>query len=102
LLRGLFRLSDFFGGDRWLFTEMSDVRVHANRDPPSAGVLQVNPSANPQTIDRAKRDGSRRHGVYRVVGDELVWAWDEGGVGRPSSFDPAEGVIVWTLRRVKK
>jgi uncharacterized protein (TIGR03067 family) len=92
----------FFEGDRWVFSG------------PSAGLIDVNGvryvgstsfrvdlSFNPPHIDAAHEDGSRGRGVYRRTGDVLEWVEDADG-GRPPSFDPAAGVYLWTLRRVKK
>jgi hypothetical protein len=40
-------------------------------------------------------------GIYWRVGNELLWAFSVGD-DRPSSYEPAPGVKLYRLRRVKK
>jgi len=54
------------------------------------------------TIDLTTSRGEVRRGIYRRAGDELIWATNQSSGPQPSSFDPAPGIVVWTLRRVRK
>jgi uncharacterized protein (TIGR03067 family) len=67
-----------------------------------ADSVWVDPAADPPHADMVFSDGGRRPGIYLRSGDNLLWAWGEFHRSRPSSFDPAPGVTVWTLRRVMK
>jgi hypothetical protein len=63
--------------------------------------LRADPSADPPHVDLL--DGSLPiRGVYRRDGDMLIWTIQNGPGPRPPSLEPAPGVTVWTLRRVKK
>ena len=65
--------------------------------------VRVDPYRSPSQVDEVRENGRIDRGVYRRVGDEVLWAESTRPSGpRPSSFDPAPGVMVWTLRRVKK
>ena len=68
----------------------------------SPSTLCVDVAACPATIDDACESGHGRLGIYRRVGDVLLWADANPGEPRPSSFEPADGVLLWTLRRVRK
>jgi uncharacterized protein (TIGR03067 family) len=68
----------------------------------SSTTLRVDAAACPATIDERCESGRRRLGIYRRVGDELLWADANPGEPRPSSFEPADGVLLWMLRHVKK
>jgi uncharacterized protein (TIGR03067 family) len=90
--------------DRWRFVGVSAVVVGATQGPRGQSNLHVNPATDPPMIEREMLDGRIFLGIYRRTSDELLWA--DGGLKgnepRPSSFEPAPGVFVWTLRRVKK
>jgi uncharacterized protein (TIGR03067 family) len=89
-------------GDRWRFAGTTAVRIDAIHGKAGQSDVQVNPAAVPPTIDRKEElDDEVHRGVYRRTGDQLVWALIYRG-RQPSSFEPAPGVLLWTLRRVKK
>ena len=90
--------TSLYKGGRWTFAGPTARRTGSN----PYGV-RADPSAPPPTLDLTTRSGKVRGGIYRLSGDEMHWV--DGHMpqgGRPSSFEPAPGVIVWTLRRVKK
>jgi uncharacterized protein (TIGR03067 family) len=101
---------DMEGGDetprfkayRWAFTGTSAALITARGGPLWTTTVRVDPAAAMPVIDRERPDHSVSLGVYRRTGDELLWAAELIEERRPSSFDPAPGVIVWTLRRVRK
>jgi hypothetical protein len=66
------------------------------------GNVRADSAADPRRIDVAVPEGVLRRTAYRRDGYELTWAWGRAAGPLPSSFDPAPGVTVWTLRRVKK
>jgi uncharacterized protein (TIGR03067 family) len=93
-----------FKGFRWVFAGASARLVS-----PAGGTLRplnVRADAARRTSeadDPFAPDCPPQRGIYSRSGDALLWAMGvPGASGRPSSFDPAPGVIVWTLRRVKK
>ena len=90
--------TSLYKGERWTFAGPAAQRTRAN-----PYEVRADPSARPMTLDLTTRSGKVRRGICRLSGDEMLWVngFMRGG-GRPSSFDPASGVIVWTLRRVRK
>jgi uncharacterized protein (TIGR03067 family) len=91
-----------FKGDSWRLTATSAVRLDATQGQEYRADVRVGPAADPPAIDLTNSRGQVRRGIYRRAGDELIWAMNQSSGPRPSSFDPALGVVVWTLRRVKK
>jgi hypothetical protein len=93
-----------FKGDIWRFTGASAVRIDAQQGQEYRADVRINPAADTPALDLTTSRGEVHRGIYRRAGDELLWA--DGGLRgnerRPSSFEPAPGVTVWTLRRVKK
>jgi uncharacterized protein (TIGR03067 family) len=94
--------SELFKGDSWRFTGPSAVRIDATQGSEYQADVRINPAADTPAIDLTTSRGEVRRGIYRRAGDELIWVMDRGSGRRPSSFDPAPGVEVWTLRCVKK
>jgi uncharacterized protein (TIGR03067 family) len=101
----------FFGGvdetplfkdDRWRFTATSAVRIDAQQGQDYPADVGVHPAADPPAIDLTTSRGEVLPGIYRRAGDELIWVMGRGSGPWPPSFEPAPGVEVWTLRRVKK
>jgi hypothetical protein len=92
-------LTHNFKGDLWVFSGPSAVcttplGLLLRRGPDGRIAVEANPAAEPPTIN---------DGVYRRTGDVLLWAQSTEVYGRrPTSLDPAPGVVVWTLRRVRK
>jgi uncharacterized protein (TIGR03067 family) len=84
--------------ERWAFRGTSACSRGGNR----GYEVRADPSAGPATLDAISASGCVRRGVYRRTGDELLWALGMAAGNRPSSFEPARGVTVWTLRRVMK
>jgi uncharacterized protein (TIGR03067 family) len=89
---------------RWVFTGSSvratdgiglDLLAHPL-------TVRVDTSFDPPHIEMASETGARSLGIYRRAGDELLWAYYLSGERRPFTFEPAPGVYLWTLRRVKK
>ena len=93
-----------FKGDHFRFAGASVVYSPLPGGPRKPSGIHVTLTADPPAIDREAVDGpgTSQLGIYRRAGDELVWAFDVSGNGRPSTFEPASGVILWTLRRVGK
>jgi uncharacterized protein (TIGR03067 family) len=89
-----------FKGRRWVFCGVSG-RPDWGRRGFMPLTLRVDTARSPSWLDEAKDYGPGIPGIYRRCGDELWWALGTED-GRPSSFEPATGVLVWTLRRVKK
>jgi len=89
-------------GFRWEFAGVSHVITCGNATTPPVTV-RVNAACDPRRVDTENEPHKTTCGIFRRVGDTLQWADDvSGGGGRPSSFESAPGVAVWTLRRVKK
>ena len=92
-------LTHNFKGELWVFAGPSaacttPLQLLARSGPAGRIAVESNPAAEPPTIN---------DGVYRRTGDELLWAQSTEVYGRrPTSLDPAPGVMVWTLRRVRK
>jgi uncharacterized protein (TIGR03067 family) len=91
-----------FKGDTWWFSGTSAVRIDATQGQEYRADVRVNPAADTPAIDLTTSRGEVLRGIYRRAGDALIWVTDNGSGRRPSSFDLAPGVVVWTLRRVKK
>jgi hypothetical protein len=91
-----------FAGDRWRFTATSAARLDAVQGREYRSGVRVSAAADTPAIDITTSRGEALRGICRRAGDELIWVMDRGSGRRPSSFDPAPGVEVWTLRRVKK
>jgi uncharacterized protein (TIGR03067 family) len=93
--------SDDFKQERWIVSGTSAGLLIGGKD---IGHLTVHvyPATNTRWVEIVAEWGQLRRGVFRRSGDELCWAWDTADAGRPSSFKPGHGVIVFTLRRVKK
>jgi hypothetical protein len=91
-----------YKGSRWRFAGRCVVHIDASGWLLPPYLVHVDPSAEPPATDTVMSYGLPARGIYRRSGDVLIWA-DEWWSGcRPSSFEPAEGFVVWTLRRVKK
>jgi uncharacterized protein (TIGR03067 family) len=102
-VNGAISLTAKYRGGKWVFTGPTAVRFDGNGGRVVGVSVRVDPTSEPLQIDAASEDGFLSVGVYRRAGDELLWAVDVSGDGRrPSSTEPASGVWVWTLRRVKK
>jgi uncharacterized protein (TIGR03067 family) len=94
--------SELFKGHSGRFAGTSALRIDATQGTEYRADVRVHPAADTPAIDLTTSRGEVRRGIYRRAGDELIWVMARGGGPRPSSFDPAPGVVVWTLRRVKK
>jgi uncharacterized protein (TIGR03067 family) len=79
----------------------------------SLGSIRLDPSGSPIALDLITRDGAVNRGICRRDGDVLQIAVrdDDSFLGgsnlagpRPTDFDEGagRGVIVWTLRRMRK
>jgi uncharacterized protein (TIGR03067 family) len=91
-----------FRGDRWVFVGAS-FRIVSRVGPASGpSTIRVDAAHEPPEVDDVTQDGKIGQGIYRRTRDELVWSAGEKGQPRPSSFQPAAGVFLWKLRRVKK
>jgi uncharacterized protein (TIGR03067 family) len=66
------------------------------------GSVRADPTAHPRRIDVTAPEGVLHRTAYLRAGDALFWAWGRVDGPPPSSFDPAPGVNLWTLRRVRK
>jgi uncharacterized protein (TIGR03067 family) len=86
--------TSLFDGDRWAFAGGSATFIPAKRGPVRTMAVRADPTAATPTIDRGRTDGTFSPGVYRHGGDELLWAVDLAGYGRPTSFEPTPGVSV--------
>jgi uncharacterized protein (TIGR03067 family) len=94
----------WYKGDKWVFagslavmTDVNGMRQYVQWS------VRADPIPNPSHIEIVVEDGvMSRRGIYRRSGDDLLWAYDVSGIRRPSSFEPAPEVWVWTLRRVRK
>jgi uncharacterized protein (TIGR03067 family) len=95
-------LSSRTKSDRWRFAGSSCVYLAAGFGPEPPIGVQVCPAAHLPAIDLTGSDGRSWRGICRPAGDELALAYDSKGGPRPPSFDPAPGVSLFTLRRVKK
>jgi uncharacterized protein (TIGR03067 family) len=94
--------SELFKGDTWRFTGTSAVRTDATQGSEYRADVRVDPAPDAPAIDLTTSGGEVHRGIYRRTGDVLVWAMNRSSGRRPPSFDPAPGVVVWTLRRVRK
>jgi len=94
--------TNLFNGDRWVFAGTSAIFIETKRGPGSRTGVRADPTAGTPTIDRERPDGSINRGIYRRIGDVLVWAQGPEGGRRPASFAPGNAVYLWTLGRVKK
>jgi uncharacterized protein (TIGR03067 family) len=94
--------TESFKGNRWVFAGLSARLVGPAEGLDKPRTFRVNAANCPAIIDSVDIEGFPCPGIYRRTGNELLWA--DGGMasGLPSSFDQATGVILWTLRRVKK
>jgi len=91
------------GATRWVVVGSSHRVVYAAGPPGLPAAVRVDASRSPCEVDDSQQDGRIDRGIYRRTGDELHWADSLlRNAPRPSSFDPAPGVVVWTLRRVRK
>ena len=90
-----------YKGGRWRFTGMSLV-IDAKVGIKGSHDIQVDPYCDPPAVDQVMLHGLPLAGIYRRFGDELIWAEERTTRERPASFEPVEGFVVWTLRRVKK
>jgi uncharacterized protein (TIGR03067 family) len=92
-----------FRGFRWVFAG-SSARLLTRSGRPAIGPvpIQYNPTADPPSVRWQSDSGPPQHGIYRRFGDVLFLAENHASRARPSSVEPAEGVAVWTLRRVRK
>lgn len=65
----------------------------------------ADPAATPPTLElianTAAAQPARRAGIFRVEGDTLTICAAQAGAARPTRFEPAEGVTVYVLKRVK-
>jgi uncharacterized protein (TIGR03067 family) len=103
MVQGRQDFSSVTKGDHMVFAGPSVLhRDTAGRLKGHRGWLRVDPAADRPHADLVYPPGDRRPGIYLRSGDQLSWAWGQDQGARPSSFEPAEGVMVWTLRRVKK
>jgi uncharacterized protein (TIGR03067 family) len=93
-----------FKGDHFRFAGTTVVYIPLPGGPRKPSGVHVNLTADPPAVDRegVNGPGTRQLGIYRRTADELVWAFDVSGDGRPTSLEPTRSVLLWTLRRVKK
>jgi uncharacterized protein (TIGR03067 family) len=89
-------------GDRLVFAGTTAWIVYAGDPDRQRNSLRINAASEPAEIDWSAECSLPRHGIYRRTGDKLILADEGSGGRRPLSFEPAPGVAVWTLRRVKK
>ena len=94
--------TESFKGNRWVFSGGSCRLVGRSEALVKPRTFRVNAAARPAMIDSVDSEGFPSPGIYRRTGDEILWA--DGGMvsGLPSSFEQANGVILWTLHRVSK
>jgi hypothetical protein len=97
--------SHMYKGFRWVVAGSSHRIVDAAGVPALPMSVYVAADRSPpevDEVDEVNRDYPTYRAVYRRNGDVLRWAESKGVERpRPTSFDPARGVTVWTLRRVK-
>jgi hypothetical protein len=91
-----------FKGWRMLFVGESVYLRDAGEGAELLGMVRADPSADPPRIDVTAPEGVLHRTAYRRGGDAVFWAWGRVGGPLPSSFEPAENVTVWTLRRLKR
>jgi hypothetical protein len=84
-----------YQGDRWAF---SGARGRGPLSGKAAAPLSL--WCSPPRADLVCGGRTVRRGIYRRAGDGWVWGDPDGP--EPSSFEPAPGHLVLTLRRVKK
>jgi uncharacterized protein (TIGR03067 family) len=94
--------SSGYRGDRFVFVGTTFQAIKAGGNAFISVTFRVDAARYPPAIDIMAEEGQARLAIYRRTDDKLLWAWAVKGGPRPSSFDPAPGVMVWTLRRVKK
>jgi uncharacterized protein (TIGR03067 family) len=88
-------------GQRWVFAGMSYQIFVATGRAFALRTIRVDVAHDPSAFDEMCLDMPPLLCIYRRSGDDLVLV-QGSPARRPSSFDPAPGVVVWTLRRVKK
>jgi uncharacterized protein (TIGR03067 family) len=93
--------STTFKGGRLVFTGTSLRFVDPSGKDFGPYLFRVDAARDPSEVDEVTERGPPEKCIYRRTGNELLWAEDISGEGRPSSIKPAPGVFVWTLRRVK-
>ena len=91
-----------FRGDRWAFAGPSAYLCASPARQRPLEAIRADAAADPPRADLSTVDGADRRTIYRRFGDVLTWVWAGRGASRPTSFEPAPSVIVWTLRRVEK
>jgi uncharacterized protein (TIGR03067 family) len=102
VMRGVDQTGAYAKGDRWVIAGTSARLLQRQGNTYKPLTLRADPGRFPSEVTDAVPAGYERPGIYRRVGDRLVWVMDETNGRRPSSFEPAPGVTVWTLRRVRK
>ena len=73
--------TNLFNGDRWVFAGTSAIFIETKCGPGSRTGVRADPTAGTPTIDRERPDGSINRGIYRRIGDVLVWAQGPEGAG---------------------
>jgi uncharacterized protein (TIGR03067 family) len=90
----------FIGGDLVLLRDGDKII--------QGGLLRVNPTKSPSTIDVVVRQGEHKDntmlGVYELKGDTLKVCFDPEGESRPKKFETKKdtAVILATYKRVKR
>ena len=90
-----------FKGGRWIFAGMTLRLVSPKGSGLGPYALHIKPY-DPSEVEYVDERCKCFADYYRRAGDVLLCATCTNGKGKPPSFDPAPGVEVWTLRRVKK
>jgi len=63
---------------------------------------KADPKAKPAAVDTCETaDGKFSPGIYRLDGDTMSMVLRTSDAGRPTTFDPAEGVMTFEFKRVK-
>ena len=89
-----------FKSMRWMFAGTSRRVVTSRGVVYGPDTIRVDASRDPSEVDAMNKRQWEVISTYRRTGDVFVWAeWERGR--KPSSFEPAPGAYLWTLRRVK-
>lgn len=94
-------ITENFDGDR-------GITISGNRFVPSDNVedvatVKLDPSKKPAWLDLTEKNNKTAKGIYRLTGNKLEIAIQEGDGERPDKFEspPKSKVIVLVLERVK-
>ena len=67
----------------------------------TAAIIKLDSTKTPKHIDTTE-NGETKDGVYSLDGDEFVLCMPVGSKDRPTKTEPAKGVMMFKMKRVKE